>query len=350
MSYPFNSNSGLSDVDSSTESNPSVGLPHMDASDDVTLNSPHIVIRGESTTHSYLEQTNPDTAHIDWFSFTVRYDMLHTELEKLRQFLHQYFNIPPEMWRSTNSGWQGYDKKILLGKYGHIAYEGSSQRDTINVSIYGQGCSLAKDWNSISEIGIQERWKIKRVDLAYDDFYGVTVNIKLAIKWYEEGLFKAGGRQPKPHMDYDFDTGDGKTFNIGKRENGKFLRIYEKGRQLGDPSSPWCRAEVEFKSKDRVVPWDILYKAGQYLAGSYKAFEFISIKQCKIKTNKKATKIKYEAVKRWVRTAAGRSLNAVIAVEGGDLSEAFSQVVRDGYPSRISDLEDHMPAAAVKES
>ncbi|MBC3928463.1 replication initiation factor domain-containing protein [Undibacterium sp. CY21W] len=53
---------------------------------------------------------------------------------------------------------------------------------------------------------------------------------------------------------------------------GKFCRFYEKGRQLGDKNSSWCRAEVEFKSSDRIIPLDVLLEPSAYFAGAYPCF------------------------------------------------------------------------------
>lgn len=350
MSYPLNSSIGLSDVDSSTESIPYVGQPHMDASGVVIPYSPHIVIRGESTTHDYLEHIDSEIAHIDWFAFTFRYDQLHKALKYLKIFLENIFHIPPQAWSDTKSGWNGYSTRINLGRYGLLAYGGDSQKNTIHIEINGTGCGQVDDWVTVAAIGEAEDWKITRSDLAYDDFDGITVNINLCKQWFKDGLFTNSGRPPKATLIDDFDSGDGKTLNIGNRKNGKLLRVYEKGKQLGDPNSPWCRAEVELRSKDRIIPWEVLYKPGQYLAGSYKALNFISLKQSKLETNKKTTTIKYESMVRWIRMAAGKGINVMSLVEGGDIYSVFEQIIRDGYPTRLMDLEDYLPVAEVKES
>ena len=39
----------------------------------------------------------------------------------------------------------------------------------------------------------------------------------------------------------------------------------------------------------------------------------------------------------------------MLEVEQGDISSVFEQIVRDGYPSRLSDLSDYLPAAVVKD-
>jgi len=350
MSYPCNSNIHSNDVDSSTESNPSVAQPQMDASGDAESSSPHTVIRGETITHDYLEHIDPDTAHIDWLAFTLKYDQLHTTLQYLKIFLQNVFQIPAESWLDTKSGWNGYSKRINIGKSGLLAYGGESQKDSIHIEINGHGCSFVKDWPMLALLGQEEGWKITRVDLAYDDFEGKTANIELAKQWFEDGLFNANGRPPKAKFIDDMGSGEGKTFYIGNRKNGKLLRMYEKGREQGDPNSPWFRVELELKNKGRVVPWEVLVMAGQYLAGSYKALNFISLKQCKLKTIQKASKITYESMTKWVKQAAGKSINVMTEVNGGDVFTVFNQIVRPGIPTRLVDYADHLPTAEVKES
>src|SRR5438309_783047 len=66
----------------------------------------------------------------------------------------------------------------------------------------------------------------------------------------------------------DLGSGDGCTFYVGARANGKMFRGYEKGRQLGDAQSNWFRVEVEFRAKDRLIPLDVLTDPTPYLAGS----------------------------------------------------------------------------------
>lgn len=198
--------------------------------------------------------------------------------------------------------------------------------------------------------GEAEDWKITRVDLAYDDFEGKTANIILAKQWYEDGLFNSNGRPPKAKFIDDMGSGEGKTFYVGNRKNGKLLRMYEKGKEQRDPNSPWFRVELELKNKGRIVPWQILFMAGQYLAGSYKALNFISVKQCKLKTIQKSSSMTYDSMARWVKQAAGKSINVMALVNGGDVHSVFEQIVRDGIPTRLADYADHLPVAEVKES
>lgn len=194
---------------------------------------------------------------------------------------------------------------------------------------------MVKDWNKVYEWGLLTGSIMTRCDLAHDDYQGKTVNIEICQNWYKKGLFNWNGRPPKPFLYDDCGTGDGKTYRIGKRKNGKELRMYEKGKEQGDPNDPWFRVETEFRNKDRIIPWDILVKPGQYLAGSYKALNYLSEEQIKIKTIKKQKDMTYEQTVDWVRTAAGKAINVIIQENDGDLSAVFDLIVREGIPKRL---------------
>ncbi|MDR8305589.1 replication protein, partial [Acinetobacter baumannii] len=68
-------------------------------------------------------------------------------------------------------------------------------------------------------------------------------------------------------------SGKGRTLYIGVRESGKSCRIYEKGKEKGDPLSEWVRIEIEFKSKDRYLELEMLLSPSQYFVGAYPVFE-----------------------------------------------------------------------------
>ena len=60
------------------------------------------------------------------------------------------------------------------------------------------------------------------------------------------------------------------------------MRVYEKGKQLGDTSSPWVRWELELHNRDRIIPWDVLLEPGKYLAAAYPCMDWVSAGMMKI--------------------------------------------------------------------
>ena len=83
------------------------------------------------------------------------------------------------------------------------------------------------------------------------------------------------------------------------------LRIYEKGKQLGDKISAWVRAEVELKDQDRVIPWDALVNPSYYLAAAYPALNYLSTIQHKIKTISKSVSVSLDAAIYHLRNMGG---------------------------------------------
>jgi phage replication initiation protein len=123
--------------------------------------------------------------------------------------------------------------------YGLLAYGGESQKGSIHVEINAQGCAAVVHWEEIAEWGEKRNAVITRLDLAHDDFTGDEITVGVGLDWYREGRFNQSGRPPKAKLIDDLGSGEGRTFYVGNRKSGKYLRIYEKGKQLGDPSSPW---------------------------------------------------------------------------------------------------------------
>ncbi|MGE0115840.1 MAG: replication initiation factor domain-containing protein [Steroidobacteraceae bacterium] len=177
---------------------------------------------------------------------------------------------------------------------------------------------------------------ITRVDLAHDDFAGEQINISRALEWFREGQFSTNGRPPAAQFIDDLGSNKGKTLYIGQRTSGKLLRIYEKGKQLGDPESAWVRAEVELRNKGRHIPWDTVTDPSRYLAGAYPALCFLSTQQDRLRTTQRAGQISYEAMVKNLRTQGGKSLNVMCQVLQGDASAVLVQLVREGAPKRLA--------------
>ncbi len=287
-------------------------------------------------------------AHVDWFAFTVRkdYEERHS-VAWLRGVLSDIFQIPVSCWNELERGWNGYRVRVELGIYGLVAYGGTSQGGTIHVELNSHGCSLVNDWQHVHDWGTSESVRITRVDLAHDDIDGEEVTMQTALVWYKSGGFTTNGRPPKSKFIDDMGSGDGCTLYVGKRENGKLVRIYEKGKQLGDDQSPWVRIEVEWKKQGRIIPWSIVCEPGVFLAGAYPCLEFLSTVQDKIKTNIKETQISYSRMRHAVRNLSGKALNIISQVHDGDAVSVLNDVIREGIPKRLEGKTEYLSEAVV---
>ncbi|WP_372522454.1 replication initiation factor domain-containing protein [Sulfuricaulis sp.] len=302
--------------------------------------SPRLVIRGE-----YSEDRS-QCAHVDWLSFTL-VPPPGTDLPWLFKQLDEHFQI--SHFLETRAGWYGYDKRYDMNGFGLVGCGGLSQRGTVHVSVNANGCARVPDWDRLKRWGEELGAIIKRVDLAHDDFEGKAVNIETALSWYRAGGFGSGGCSPSicRHGDWDNLQG-GRTIYIGKRTNGNFLRVYEKGKKHGDPQSPWVRVELELRGKNRHVPWDVLTKPGDYLSGSFPCLRFLSAHQDKAKTIRKITEISLERSIEHARSSCGPLINLLMQMHDGDAVVVVDLLRRDGVPRRLAPYVDFLLANSAK--
>lgn len=237
-----------------------------------------------------------------------------------------------------------YKESYMLGENDGILSIGG-QNDTVNVAITGQGCMKALDgWQQRLKdyLEVSRGW-LTRCDVAADYFDGRYSPQKAEID-FNNGDFSRSRTGTKPFAerrgDWYTEDGGGKTFYIGKRANGKLLRIYEKGRQmlgkiailgLGEDHPllsllEWTRIELELHNRDRIIPFDILVNPGPYLAGAYPALNWIDKVQEKVKTFKKVVESTIERTTEVVRVQVGARIWTLINYYG--LDEFVRQVTR----------------------
>jgi phage replication initiation protein len=233
-------------------------------------------------------------------------------------------------------GLHGYLHSFALGESsGFFAYGGNG--GTGFLTFPGEACHMISDWPGLV-LYLRDvlNARITRWDGAVDDYNGGH-SVDLAVQMYEAGLFNAGGRQPVIDQRGNWlqPDGRGRTFYVGRRANGKTLRIYEKGMQLGIPFHPWTRWELELHNTDRVIPWDAVLESGKYVAGAYpKALGWISEEQCRIRTLTHTANAGYDSLTHWASVAYGKHIDLMIKVEGS-AEKALDRLRREGLPARL---------------
>ena len=291
-----------------------------------------------------------DVAIIDALSFSVKPSLDENFPHRwVLAELSRFIPIDEVQHKMRKGGWAGYKFSMDLVGIGLIAWGGEHQRGSVSVSLMGGGCSTVFDWQGLQDWLEKHKAKLTRVDVAHDDFEGKHINIDWAIREYQTGGFNNGGRMPKHqcfgswlHAGSSEET-KGLTLGIGSRTSGKYCRIYQKGKQLGDPLSLWTRVEVEWKAQDRHIPYDILTCPGQYLAGAYPCLAPLHEKQSVIKTIAKAAKTVYDKAVSTAKQQFGKLINLMLEVEGGDCGAVIAQLIRkDGFPKRIEPWSYHI--------
>lgn len=228
----------------------------------------------------------------------------------------------------------------LGDKFGLICHGG--QNSTVLIQLNGTGCAAAAPgWERRMYDFLQsaDRSTITRIDLAHDDYDGTQFNPEALVQAYDDGLFDVRGHRPhfEQRGDWRNPNGKGRTLYIGTRTSSKFFRGYEKGRELGDPDSPWMRLEVEYKSGDRIIPHDSLLYPHEYFAGAYPLLSTVCERASRILTTQRTVQASYERTVRWLKHQCGAALHAVHEIEG-DAEKALSLVKREGKTPRGLDV------------
>lgn len=219
--------------------------------------------------------------------------------------------------KNRGKGMNGYEKSFDLGEDG-AKFCCVGQRDTALLMLPGKACHTIPDWSALIAL-LRDKYgaRITRWDGAVDDFAGEH-SVDWAVAQYQAGMFTNGGNKPSCNQNGNWiePDGSGRTFYVGKRQNGKMLRVYEKGMQCGQLWHPWVRWEVELHNVDRVVPWEVLLEPGKYVAGAYpKAMDWIQEEMCRIRTVQTEAQLTYGDLAKYLSDDWGRMLNVMLEVE-----------------------------------
>ena len=178
----------------------------------------------------------------------------------------------------------------------HIDYGGESQRGWVRFDMSGEGCGWVQDWAAVEALDVTfglNECDIKRIDIAFTTADPSVASDAIVLAAFEAGLFSCGGRPPCMKSVTNSDPCAGATRYIGKRENHKFLRCYEKGWELlkdlpksaeflRKPGVSFAvdhlgvvnaadlyRVELELKDVDKYIPWSVIGRRDEVFAGAY---------------------------------------------------------------------------------
>lgn len=226
---------------------------------------------------------------IDWLRFrtkTSHFDVLEA--------MRPMFGTVGEMLDlqtgvKGQEGWL-YGAEIVIPDHvlGRIDYGGASQKGWVRVNITGKGCEWVQDWSKAEKLAdVLVEADIKRIDIAFTTVNG-EVSDDMVCNAHDAGKFTTGGRRPVMQSILSSNITDGRTRYIGKRENHKYLRCYEKGWELmkklpinkqGDKlfidyfgeveASKVYRVELELKDVDKYIPWTVISRRDDVFAGAY---------------------------------------------------------------------------------
>lgn len=151
-----------------------------------------------------------------------------------------------------------------------VFFGGHTQRGRGLVQLTGSQCRLVSSWRELYRFARRSSARLTRIDLSVDDFSG-DHSVDRAVEAYRAGMFSRSGRPPSASVAGDWlnTSGGGRTLYVGNSANGKLVRVYEKGRQLGEGAPrEWVRHEVQYGNRDRELPLDMLLRPARYFAGA----------------------------------------------------------------------------------
>ncbi len=297
---------------------------------------------------------------IDWLNFTVNEESFNLEYvvtdDELifcaSRLIKSIFGFGISLQRPNGAFF--YSRSYELGdNYGLLCHGG--QNRSVLVSLNGTGLSqAAENWETrlykFLELAVNPN--ITRIDLAHDIFDAPKFTIDHYVNVYHKGGFQNGGRPPKAGQAGDWLTAndDGRTFYIGKRVNGLYCRIYDKGAQTQSVDKPtWLRIEIELKSVDRIIPIEVLLVPHEYFAGAYPCLKSFAFQQSRVETLRHEVRADFEHRVKWAKRQSGGFLKLlseldyspgqiVNMLEGKEIPKAFRQKFLDNPKPSICDL------------
>lgn len=312
--------------------------------------------------------TNKQIAFIDWItvSFHVatinpKYirtgqdddeymEMCRSAVMDLTPSLMSIFGKKYHITKQFQKGRNFYQYSFDIGEgLGFVCIGG--QRNTVSITVSGNGLSMAQngwEFQLFKFLENAHRGKITRIDLAHDDIKGEYLNVYELDKLESAGGFHCGGARSSVRHDgnwkYKDPNNQGLTLYVGNRASGKMMRAYEKGKQLGEVNSKWTRVEVEYKSADRNIPFDVLLNPSAYFMGAYPCFETLFQFETseKIKTKKKTVEVTLDHSFEVIKKQFGKYFAYFKKVM--PLEEVIERVRHDDeniIPSRLVIVDDY---------
>lgn len=277
--------------------------------------------------------------HIDWLSFRTQ-----GSLNDVVPALAEVYGLKVDV-QHRNGGWMGHEHSadIKVGNMGvgMLAYGGTTMRGWMNVQITGRGCEWVSDWdNAVNVLKRLPDRQYKRADIALDTFHGESSHDKV-MKAYRAREFAVRGRSPSLSQILPEDPVEGRTVYIGKRENGYYLRCYEKGllwkkESMGElthidgiPVEDIYRVELEMKAVSGALPEDLIEKRDSYYAGAYPYLQSL-VDAAPVRhsaTRVKGPQMDLQAALAHIRLQYGPTLYTALVAYQGDVGKLLEKIV-----------------------
>lgn len=270
---------------------------------------------------------NPKKTVIDWLSLTIPAPVL--TVDALLGYLRPAFgDIPLSI--KAEGGLFGFKEQYrvhahtdgLKRQIGSISKGGDSQAGRWLIVLTGAGCSMMDDWVQFVRLIKILGPRITRLDIAVDFLEG-EYSVDDAVSMYQKNEFAVRGRSPGSRLAGDWLQGTGgRTLYVGNAQNGKMLRVYERGIMRGDLDSPAVRFEVQFTNRDRVIPLRVLLESDVYFAGAYPPLaKMLPVAAHPITTKRKEAVQSISQRLRHLKQSYGRTIDQALSSPGATDAE-----------------------------
>jgi hypothetical protein len=179
---------------------------------------------------------------IDWLSYTIKWEHLQPDNWSLMTDAHSsasYVLGLPNAW-NIEKGLHSYRYTLVNREVDGVRVMVSEPHSPMGVHIQYSGSALrALDIDFVMGRCVHWQGKPTRVDLALDVLGKVDI-LDCVVAW-EMGNVITRAKQ-YAHIR----SGTGETFYVGARTSDRYLRIYDKGAQMGK-GDEWTRIEIECK-------------------------------------------------------------------------------------------------------
>lgn len=288
---------------------------------------------------------------IDWLGFRTQSEP-RTCIEALRGVFGE---IGPSVVATPNGrGWNGFEQSATVSlsgmTIGRMAYGGAAMKGWIRVDISGVGCEWVKDWdNCESELSGLHNFQTRRVDIALDTCKR-EVTHDLVVSAHRSGLFTTCGKPPSMTKIEPEDPYEGRTVYVGKRDQPKFLRAYEKGYEMarkypgivldqinGVPIADIYRLELELKAKHQNLPVDLIENRDQYFAGAYPYLQSVLDVEPEIfrQSRDASPQRSMASLLGILRSQYGNTLFTALTAYKGDVGAVWEKIVGSAHNERL---------------
>ena len=324
------------------------------------------LILADGVVKQELKRSEKDgSVFIDWTTITLRVSSLLSYFsgsftdEDIARFLssklEEIFGSSFGISKKNNFGLFFHPLSFVIGDdFGHFCIGHKNGRCVISIS--GQGWANAHQNSAkklytfitnLDELGGD--CKLSRVDLAADYYVDGPSHSEFEAA-YHRGEFVRQQRHINTkdawpnyqvygcvHTQRGLDAGI--TDAVGVRTSDLYLRRYDKGRELGDSNSTWSRVELEMKSKDTLIPFDVLLNPAKYFCQYPYLKNLCASDAERLVSTRLTAEITIEAAKEIVKRQFGKYLRVLRGLAESD-EELINQLQsdEDEWPARLSKI------------